>query len=477
MHLSPTSRERVLNLAARICKEEPRLDQKAAFGASVTSGLGPWPALVIEDHSSISLFETEGNLAYSYRALLLASAGDLVVVAAPSSKAFEDYCAGSLGLGRPEVLVLKPSNNVLSLAEMAAADAPLFERLVERAGDAGGLGIVTYMGSADVWQLAGRISHAARVPVKVAAAPPALTRRVNDKLWFAKCVADLLGQQALPATAGAYGLATLVGRIIEMEDTHESLAIKLTRSASSAGNYLLDLKRIKGMSARGLYAWLEERFHALGWSGRFPVIVTSWERPVLSSPSVQLWLPERKHGPPIVEGIFDQIIVGDTAVFSGAEPSRLSEHLQQRLANEAAHIGLLFQYLGYFGRCSFDSILVGQSLDTAELLWVECNGRWGGVSIPMTLANRLLGDWRKVWPVVVEGYSMARPPRGLNSILSDLSGELYDSTYQSEGAVILSPGRLEAAQGYEFLVLDRTREAALARAARVSTKLQGTGSA
>ena len=42
-----------------------------------------------------------------------------------------------------------------------------------------------------------------------------------------------------------------------------------------------------------------------------------------------------------------------------------------------------------------DAILIGESLADARLHWIECNGRWGGVSIPMTLANRLTGDWAR----------------------------------------------------------------------------------
>ncbi len=138
-------------------------------------------------------------------------------------------------------------------------------------------------------------------------------------------------------------------------------------------------------------------------------------------PSVHLWVPTTSQGLPIVEGIFDQVTVGETAVFSGAEPSRVPARWQQRLAQEAAWLGLLFQRLGYYGRCSFDSILVGRNYERATLHWVECNGRWGGVSIPMTLANRLLGDWRTAWPVIIEGYTMAKPARGLGAVLTDLS--------------------------------------------------------
>src|SRR5690606_34224305 len=72
-----------------------------------------------------------------------------------------------------------------------------------------------------------------------------------------------------------------------------------------------------------------------------------------------------------------------------------------RIAREAVLLASLFQQLGYFGRCSFDTILVGPDPATAEVHWAECNGRGGGTSIPMTLVNRLTGDWAETPLAVV----------------------------------------------------------------------------
>lgn len=473
VRLTTANRNRAEKLAERLLEDEPRLDNTAAFGPGVAPGLGPWPALVIEDHSAITLFETEGNLAYSYRALLLAGTGDQVVIGVPRSRAFEDYCAGTLGLGRPEVICLARKDGGEPLAKQAASDEALIAKAAGRARSAGGFNVIAYMGSGDVWRLAARISAMAERPVRVAAPPPLLTRRVNDKLWFAERVRELLGPRALPATTAAHGLASLVGQIKAMSRKHDSIAIKLRRSASSAGNLVLNLDQIRTMPSLSLHGWLGERLQRLGWTGNFPILVTAWEHPVFASPSVQLWLPKSGQGMPVVEGVFDQVTSGKTAVFVGAEPTHVSVEWQRRIVEEAASIGVLFQRLGYFGRCSLDSILVGRCYDSATLHWVECNGRWGGVSIPMTLANRLLGNWRQAWPVIAEGYATAAPARDLRAVLAELSDELYDCRTRPHGAIILSPGRLEAAQGFELLVLASTPAAARAQAARVASKLAG----
>ena len=56
-------------------------------------------------------------------------------------------------------------------------------------------------------------------------------------------------------------------------------------------------------------------------------------------------------------------------------------------------LATVFQHLGYVGRCSFDLVLIGDSIETADFQFIECNGRWGGTSLPMTLMNRMFGDW------------------------------------------------------------------------------------
>jgi hypothetical protein len=122
-------------------------------------------------------------------------------------------------------------------------------------------------------------------------------------------------------------------------------------------------------------------------------------------------------------------------------------------------------------RKNFDSILVGRDLTRADLHWVECNGRWGGVSIPLTLTNRLAGDWTRQTPVIIEDDRLHGRPRALQDILSELRGELYHRNSRPNGLVILSPGRLEAGTGYEAMVLEATAAEGRARAPAMTDKL------
>ena len=93
----------------------------------------------------------------------------------------------------------------------------------------------------------------------------------------------------------------------------------------------------------------------LGWRDRYPLLVAVWESPLVASPSVQLWIPHRTTGAPIVEGVFEQIV--EEGHFVGASSSTLPAALRQRIAEEAVYIACLFQELGYFGRCGLDTVL------------------------------------------------------------------------------------------------------------------------
>ena len=63
-------------LARRLLADEPLLCATGPFGGAVEPGLGPWSALLVEDHSAISLYNPLLAAQYSYRALLLANDND-----------------------------------------------------------------------------------------------------------------------------------------------------------------------------------------------------------------------------------------------------------------------------------------------------------------------------------------------------------------------------------------------------------------
>ncbi|MDH3450993.1 MAG: hypothetical protein OEN20_01140, partial [Gammaproteobacteria bacterium] len=336
----------------------------------------------------------------------------------------------------------------------------------------GGLSVVPYMGSGGVWALAGAVAARAGVPVHVCAPPPRLTRSVNDKIWFAECVDRLIGKQAIPSAWPVSSTAMLAARVAALVRDHASLVVKLPDSASSKGNVLLDAASVAGRPLGELRQYLSALMREAGWRGSLPVLLSAWEQPVLVSPSVHLWIPRTGCGYPIVEAIFEQQLTGAVGFFAGAVPTALPTTWQQRLTEEAALLGVLFQRLGYVGRCSFDAILVGTDLAGAALHWIECNGRWGGVSLPVTLAARLFGDWRTRPFVIAEQSGLHGSPHDLREIIAELKDELLVADGEPAGAVILSPSHQEMGSGYEIMVFADDIDTASRDAARIGAILQ-----
>jgi hypothetical protein len=371
-----------------------------------------------------------------------------------------------------EILTPAASAKPLALAQRCTNDAAFVDHVANVARRNGGLNVVPYMGTGGVWALARCIAGVAQVPVRVAAPSPRLTRRVNDKTWFAARVEEVLGAQAAPLSKAVYNLAALAGEAAALARHYRCIAIKISDSASSAGNIILKSREVREMTLRHLRKAMASSLRSIGWQEAYPLMVTAWEEPILASPSAQIWVPDRSDGLPVFEGLFDQMVIGAVREFGGAAPSTLPGHWRQRLVQEAVRLACVFQELGYFGRCSFDAIIVGKDLATANLHWVECNGRWGGVSIPMTLANRLIGDWALRPPVIIDRENMSGAPRDFDEILSELDADLFKPGLRETGAVIISPSRLQDGSGYEVMVLGKSIMAAKADAEDLAARLQ-----
>ncbi len=461
-----------MRVARSMTDADPGLAAPSPVGPGVRAGVGPGPNLLIEDHHWIRLFALRGNQLYSYRALLLARAGDMAAIGEARSPTFERYCADTLRLGAAEILQPAPGRVKDSLAARCVRDAAMTDHIARRARREGGLNIIPYMGTAGVWGLAAALAARSGVPVHVAAPVPGLVRRANDKLWFTDCVNRLVGNQAVPRTWSVFGSAMLAARVAALARSSASVVVKLPDSASSKGNFVLESASLSALSVAELRRRLIALMRRAGWRNEFPVLVSAWEGPVLVSPSVHLWIPGADEGDPLVEAVFDQRVIGRSGVFCGAVPSTLPSCWRQRVAREAALLGLLFQSLGYVGRCSFDAIVVGTAFDRATLHWIECNGRWGGVSVPMTLAARLFGDWHRSPFVIVERADLGYSPRRLEPLLRALGPELYVAGGPPAGAVILSPSPLEAGTGYELMVFDEDVPGALERARRIDARIE-----
>jgi hypothetical protein len=151
---------------------------------------------------------------------------------------------------------------------------------------------------------------------------------------------------------------------------------------------------------------------------------------------VQLWLPALDDGPPVIEGIFEQLIEQPSTRFCGSRGIDLPTAVESDVAEHCQLLATVFQHLGYVGRCSFDLLLTGQGIDNCQTEFIECNGRWGGTSIPMTLMNRLLGDWQRR-PYASYRYRMPALRRIRFTELVDALGDRLFEASTGEGNIVL----------------------------------------
>ena len=119
----------------------------------------------------------------------------------------------------------------------------------------------------------------------------------------------------------------------------------------------------------------------------------------------------------------------------------------------------LFQDLGYFGRCSFDCIVTGAADGGPEVHWIECNGRWGGVSVPMTFVNRLFGNHARRGLVIVQDTTLRLAINGVGAVHRRL-GPLLLRRGDAQGVVPLSARWLTSGNGIHFLAVAETQEKA-----------------
>jgi hypothetical protein len=450
---------RLKRLAENLGRDEPALNSTEVFGNRVVIGIADdRPAVLLADHSEISLYDRRGDMSLEYRMLLLAQRGDHAIIGAQRSADFEKYCREKLGFGQVAVHALPETGNRLQSgpAKRSRTNETLMTTLANVARLHDGLTILPYMGTGGVWMLAAEIAKRAGVTIHVAAPPPRLTRRVNDKIWFASRVREVLGPDALPPSFSTFGPAALAARIANLARHNRQVVVKLPDSASGSGNLVLPAEQLRGMSLAEVRQILINLLERLGWHGAFPLLAGVWDASVLANPSAQLWVPHGEDGPPIVEGLFDQHIEGPQARFVGASLSRLPVEWQRRIADDAVRMAFLFQQLGYFGRCSLDVVVVGEKWDDASLHWIECNGRWGGTSLPMTIANRLVPDWDQGTTLIVQRPMQFDATLTFARVVEQLDSELLHVGQKEKGVVFLSPGGIEDGTGLNFLVFADT---------------------
>lgn len=414
-----------------------------------------WPMLHLEDLSAIPFVSgIPGASEYQHRARVRAGTGDCFVATSHPPEGYEAYCRDFLQLGEPTCLVTEPVGDPLLIAE-ACRQGRTFEQLVEAARQAGRLAIHPYMAHESVWRLAEDLQRAAGVPVCVMGPPPPVTWLANDKAQFSALVAKTVGPEWLVPTTTHRELPEIVAALRHMAREHPHLGIKRTRCASATGNQVWRSADLLAFQSEEVHHQVAAFLAHTGWQGDEEVLVVAWEISDCS-PSTQLWIPPLGSGDPRVDGIYEQVLEGETKCFLGSRPSTLGTEIDTVLVQVSLEVARALQAVGYVGRCSFDFIVNPQG----RVRFVECNGRWGGTSTPMRLVDRITAGPRPTYYAqdVVHPGLVGMP---FQALLERLETQLYDPRTGRGRYVLYNAGPMAEIGKLDVIAFGDSPEAAM----------------
>lgn len=461
-------------LAETLKRERPELKIPEDFRPLVPREIDDGPVLHIDDLSEIRRSDSGGTTGfYQDRARLRAGDGDFVVSCEEMTLGYEDYCRDVLDLGAPRWIRPAKPHVPLHIAEACWEDETTRRFLLGEVRQGRLKALHPHMGTLPVWELAHLLSLETGCPLSVIAPPPAVARWANDKIAFAFAVSRLFGEQAVPRTKSAWNLAMVSKRVQEMAGDTKRIGLKLPNSVGGAGNLIIDSDSYRGRSLHAIHDMLAEQFAANNWDDSSEILIDCWETDVLSSPSCQMWIPPEEQGEPIVEGVFVQDVTDDRGTFVGNMMAQLPSDVTQEIVDRSFILARLFQRLGYVGRCSFDLILAGESPERGRLEFIECNGRWGGASLPMTLMNRLFGDWMRQPYATHDCLHEGLNRFSFQDLVTGWSDDLFDRRTGRGRLILMTPGKIRHRSGVSVIALaDDWNEAARIASEEVPEKLK-----
>ena len=417
----------------------------------------PYPSFVLDDVSEIPFLDGISAVEfYQLRARLRADTGDLFAATCPEIEGYEAYNRTYLGIGSPGFVYAAPGNLPPIALSEACEQPETLETISLFARKAGGLTLQPYMGNTQVWALAATIKAHANVDVNVLAPTPPVTWLSNDKVHLTHFANDmlqpLLGRDVCVPSIASTNASELAVHLLSLSQHHARVALKMPRCASAMGNALFEARDVQELAANDqLLDAVQATLRDKEWNGEEPVLAVAWLN-AQSSPSTQLWVPPLGHGEPRLDGVYEQLLVGPEQVFEGALPSRLGPSLDTQLGDISLALTLGFQALGYVGRCSFDFI-VSEGIPYL----VECNGRWGGTSIPMHLMDRLFPDGRPTYRArdVIAPQFAGRP---FSDLLEALRADLYDTRSRTGHLIVYNVGCLQSHGKFDAIALGENIE-------------------
>jgi len=445
-------------IADRLLADEPALLSSLDFGAFVAQGAGSGPSVLIGDASEISLMQTAWASHLDHRMAHLAKPGDMVLVR-ENDACFARYLKDYRGIEDVAFVNAGPSRND-SVAKLMLNSQARLRDFVDLACQNGGLTFKPYITTGTIWHLAQAIGERAGLVINVSGPSPRISQRANDKLWFTHLARTVIGGDAVPPTMSAYGPKAAAALIFRLSSQGQQVIVKVPDSAGSKGNVRLDQTVLEGLTVDQIEALLLDRLHGTGWSDSYPILVGVWDENVTCTPSVQMWIPHVAEGKPSAQGVFEQRVFGASAAFIGAVKSELPQPLQDTLVAQTLAVAEVLQRLGYYGRCSFDAVICDGNTAEPSIHWIECNGRWSGVSIPLATLNSISTGQIPDGLVIIQ-EKLPGNPINTSQAVTALESVLYCGGLADNGVILMSPPTGAEASTINLLVFARHQSDAI----------------
>ncbi len=449
--------QRAAELAKSILAEEPQLRSNIDHYRNfvVDDEIDDSPSLHLDDFSEIPVIRNADNSRIlQQRSRLRAARGDWVAQSHVIEPGFSDYCENRLGLGR--VHWLTPSENGSDTRHLALAcwkDRHIRRELIQATRHRGLRYIHPHVSTLHIWELAALLSGATRMPISVIGPTPALSRWANSKIEFCRATSRLYDLGSKPGKECHYNLATLSRSVQSLAAKLDRLCIKFPFGTGGNGNFVIDSSKVRGQTLAQVRSFLKDLLSTDQWPKSERVLIEVWETNVISSPSVQTWIPPIGLGTPIIEGLFEQAVTNNIGMFVGSQPIKLDTELEQNIVDQSYLLAYMFQQMGYIGRCSFDLILIGDDISEPHIEFIECNARWGGTSSPMTLMNRLntldQDETYCVRRVDVDGLCETE----FLTICDWLGDDLYDPSSGKGKYILFNPALIKQASAVQAIAI------------------------
>ncbi|MFC1849391.1 hypothetical protein ACFL27_04195 [candidate division CSSED10-310 bacterium] len=411
--------------------------------------------MFIEDLSSIPFLKNISGIEYyQQRIRILASSGDLVVLTEPMDEDYETYNRHFLQLGSPTFIDVTPRPGTgMSVVENALSSPNFHKYLQILAQKNRELHIHPYMGSPAVWRIAEYSLNKYKLKTKIHAPLPGISSLVNNKNEFMELVRNLCGPAYVPEYLTARSISALSKNVRQLAHRFNKIVLKLPDCASSMGTKVFNRSEILSLTGSELQRRITHLLQSMEWDHQSAVVVSKWYDNVVQSPSVQLWLPPLSSGYPTVEGIYEQILEGEEKVFNGSMPAQLEPALEKELTEMSYLLAVYIQQLGYIGRCSFDTIITSGDRSAPAIKFVECNGRWGGTSLPMSLIFRLFSPTRYPYYQARDYISPCLRGKNFAYLLEKMGDQCYSRNNSSGRYIFYNVGGLAQHGKLDVIIL------------------------